>query len=180
MEASNSSSLPEPACAENKHPLCRWFFQEVPPRKKVETPVVEKDPRKRKAAKSSGPSGMGNPGQGWLVWCPTAGGCLGGGAKTDQGKNIGDLPQKIWNQSYETHAVMAFCFKVTYLSFQLVGPFYISHVFFWSGEGCGDWGRLIAMGMAPLTRQVAWNDDPWWSSAEIEINIHTTANAMDH
>eukprot|EP00434_Breviolum_minutum_P011558 symbB.v1.2.010193.t1/scaffold664.1/size175145/13 len=38
------------------------YYEEVPPRKKVETPVLEKDPRKRKAAKSSGPSGMGNPG----------------------------------------------------------------------------------------------------------------------
>lgn len=57
--------MPEPVCAW-KQPtnLCHWFFQEVPPRKKVETPVLEKDPRKRKAAKSSGPSGMGNPGQG--------------------------------------------------------------------------------------------------------------------
>ena len=49
----------------------------MPPRKKVETPVLEKDPRKRKAAKSSGPSGMGNPGQGCggrvgRFWCPIA------------------------------------------------------------------------------------------------------------
>lgn len=38
------------------------YYEEVPPRKKVETPVVEKDPRKRKAKASSGPQGMGNPG----------------------------------------------------------------------------------------------------------------------
>eukprot|EP00438_Fugacium_kawagutii_P029301 Skav208000 [mRNA] locus=scaffold1203:183992:199194:+ [translate_table: standard] len=42
------------------------YYEEVPPRKKVEEPsAVEKDPRKRKApraASSSGPQGMGNPG----------------------------------------------------------------------------------------------------------------------
>lgn len=59
------------------------------------------------------------------------------------------------------------------------------------GEGCGDWGSSIAMGDGPpppdfwgklwkATRKAAWNDDPWWNSAELEINIHTTANTMDH
>ncbi|CAK9078813.1 Suppressor of mec-8 and unc-52 protein homolog 2 (AtSMU-2) (Protein RED-like) (RNA splicing protein SMU2), partial [Durusdinium trenchii] len=41
------------------------YYEEVPPKKKVEAaPPQEKDPRKRKAAKSSGsgPQGMGNPG----------------------------------------------------------------------------------------------------------------------
>lgn len=77
------------------------FFQEVPPRKKVETPVVEKDPRKRKAAKSSGPSGMGNPGQDWsmvgwfgMVWSLLQDGV--GGAKTDErNKNGLSAPKKM-------------------------------------------------------------------------------------
>eukprot|EP00913_Durusdinium_trenchii_P025135 g23594.t1 len=64
-----------PSCAKFKGARKNWvfklgeqglgYYEALPPKKKVEAaPPQEKDPRKRKAAKSSGsgPQGMGNPG----------------------------------------------------------------------------------------------------------------------
>ena len=105
----------QPAISEAETPMGFSNSQEVPPRKKVEAPVVEKDPRKRKAAKpaSSGPQGMGNPGAvdfwgmfasgGWKIFLGDAE-CLKCLNWTSwRSENIGDHP-RILHVAYRSYS----------------------------------------------------------------------------